>query len=183
MKKTLFICVLILCMFLCSCSDLSKYVDILDKWQTPKDFTVNLYKEDGTKIDLDRLNYKLTDDNVVWEPACMPVSYFSITNNTDQDFTYTMLLDIMEVKNHLPEVVDYALIPDAKLGDITRDSLKTINLSPLKDGINDIGVSDVVLAPNSTNYYAIVFFMDETAGNEYQHGDFSPVLNVTVNKQ
>ena len=183
MKKTVLSCVLILCMLLCSCSDLSKFIDILDKWQTAKDFTVNLYKEDGTKIDLDRLNYKLTDDNVAWEPACMPVSYFSITNNTDQDFTYTMLLDIKEVKNYLPEVVDYALVPDAKFGDITRDSLKTITLSPLKDGINDIGVSDVVLAANSTHYYAIVFFMDEAASNEYQGGYFSPILNVTVNKQ
>ena len=174
MKKTVLFCILVLCVSLVSCSTLTEYADALDKWLNPNDLTVNLYELDGIIVDLEESNYELP--NRPWEPAVNQVHYFSITNNTDHDITYTVLLEIKDVEYNLTEVVDYAVIQGAKYED--HISLKNYRLKSLNDGTNDMGINNVVIASGSTQYYAIGFYMRPEAGNEYMGGDFNAVLDV-----
>ena len=140
-----------------------------------QEYSVRLHNKNGEAVDLETLNYELP--NEYWEPGHTEVFYFSITNNTDQDLRYTVMLDIQEVKQNLTEVIDYVLIPDAQFGDVT--SLNAYNLIALNNGINDININDIVIPSVTAHYYAIAFRMQESAGNSYQNGDFASYLIVS----
>ena len=176
MKKIVSICILILCMSLVSCSTIQGYVDALDKLLNPSALTVALYDADGKIVDLERSNYELP--NKCWEPDINQVHYFSVTNNTDHDITYTVILEIKEVEHNLTEVLDYTVIQGAKYED--NISLKNYSLYPLMDGTNDTGINNVVIPSGSTQYYAIGFYMHPNAGNEYQNANLKTFLDVKI---
>ena len=177
MTKIVSICILILCMSLVSCNTLMGYIGAGGSLSAPNDLTVNLYDADGKAIDLERSNYELPNHSC-WEPAISVVHYFSITNNTDHDVTYTVSLEIKDVEHDLTEVVYYAVIKGAKYKDTI--SLENYSLKSLNDGTNDV-VNNVVIPSGSTQYYAIGFYMSPSAGNQYQGGDFKAVLDVKIN--
>lgn len=114
----------------------------------------------------------------LWEPGKTEVVYFSIKNNGSLDLKYQVALDVLDTDGDqdLYEVMKYAIVGDAKYGDIT--VWDATNARSAQLGINKVQAKNVTLAAGSEHFFALSVHMDETAGNEYQGGQIDFDLKV-----
>ena len=107
------------------------------------------------------------DANILWEPGYTSVVYLSIKNNGSLALKYTVAIEVTQVSDHnLAEVMEYAVTPDAKYGDVTSwaGNGSKIENAP---GTNKTGYADIELAPGAEHFFALSIHMLEEAGNEY----------------
>ena len=174
MKKIRLLALLLVCLSLFSCDMLPDFVTEIFKPTPP--LALSLYGADGTVTDITDAKYDLVSNP---EPGIFEVRYFSVTNNTDGELTYDLSLMITDVENNLLDVCTYQIVPGARLGDIDRTSGYTYTIeTPLLEGLQKSDIRGITIPANSTDYYAILFYMDTTAGNEYQGSDCLAVLEV-----
>ena len=110
----------------------------------------------------------------LWEPGKTQVAYLAIKNNGNLDLKYTVGLNVVDVKNSLYKVMEYAIVPDADAN----------NQVTAWNGGNSVvvgtqSVSDAVeLKVGETHYFALAIHMDEMAGDRYQGGEVNFDLTV-----
>lgn len=107
------------------------------------------------------------DANIKWEPGYTSVVYLSIKNNGTLALKYKVAVEITDASTHnLAEVMEYAVTPDAKYGEVTSwadNGTKFANLL----GINETDYQDVQLLPGEEHFFALSIHMDELAENKY----------------
>jgi len=102
----------------------------------------------------------------LWEPGKTQVAYLSIKNNGSLDLKYKVAIDVKNVAKDLYEVMEYAITPDAKFGEVTAWSGGTeVNL-----GVNASQANDVTLKVGEEHFFALSVHMQEEAGNQYMDG-------------
>ena len=110
----------------------------------------------------------------LWEPGKTQVAYLAIKNNGNLDLKYTVGLNVVDVKNSLYKVMEYAIVPDADAN----------NKVTAWNGGNSVVLGtqsvsrDVELKAGETHYFALAIHMDEMAGNRYQDGEVNFDLTV-----
>ncbi len=116
----------------------------------------------------------LNDTNTLWEPGKTQTVYLSIKNNGNLDLKYKVALDVKNPAGgqNLYEVMEYAITPDAKYGDVSGWSGNGTKVVP---GLNDTKVNselvnDVALRAGEEHFFALSIHMDELAGNTYKSG-------------
>lgn len=110
----------------------------------------------------------------LWEPGKTQVAYLAIKNNGNLDLKYTVALNVVDVKDSLYKVMEYAIVPDA---DATNKVTAWNGGTSVVVGTQS--VSDAVeLKVGKTHYFALAIHMDEMAGNRYQGGEVNFDLTV-----
>ena len=102
----------------------------------------------------------------LWEPGKTQVAYLSIKNEGSLDLKYKVAIDVKNVSKNLYEVMEYAITPDAKFGDVTSWT-EGSNVVP---GVNVTEAVDVALKAGEEHFFALSVHMEEEAGNEYMNG-------------
>ncbi len=121
-------------------------------------------------------NGSIAQDNnaeTLWEPGKTQVAYLAIKNNGNLDLKYTVGLNVVNVKNDLYEVMEYAIVPDAQYGSVT----SWTSGNSVVIGTQSVS-GDVELKKGEIHYFALAIHMDEEAGNKYQEGEVDFDLTV-----
>lgn len=130
---------------------------------------VELYQwtDASTKAAISQSKAPVFDANILWEPGYTSVVYLSIKNNGTLALKYTVAIEVTQVSEHnLADVMEYAVTPDAKYGDVTSwagNGSKFENAP----GMNKTNRQDIELAPGAEHFFALSIHMLEEAGNEY----------------
>ncbi len=130
---------------------------------------VELYKwtDATTATAISESKAPVFDSNILWEPNYTSVVYLSIKNNGSLALKYKVAVEITDASTHnLAEVMEYAVTPDAKYGEVTSwagNGTKFTNLL----GINETDYQDVQLLPGEEHFFALSIHMDELAENKY----------------
>lgn len=114
----------------------------------------------------------------LWEPGKTQVAYLSIKNNGSLDLKYTVAVDVRDAdgEQDLYEVMQYAIINDAKYADVTAwDAANGVSVVP---GANATQANDVALKAGEEHFFALSIHMLEEAGNEYMNGQVDFDLRV-----
>lgn len=107
------------------------------------------------------------DSNILWEPGYTSVVYLSIKNNGSLALKYKVAIEVTSVSNHnLADVMEYAVTPDAKYGDVTAWAGNGTKIENAP-GINETNYQDIVLAPGAEHFFALSIHMLEEATNKY----------------
>lgn len=112
----------------------------------------------------------------IWEPGKTQTVYFSLKNEGSLDLKYKVDILVKNPANskNLYEVMEYAITPDAKYGEVdTWTTGKNVVL-----GVNETEAKDVALKTGEEHFFALSVHMDEEAGNEYMNGEVSFDINV-----
>lgn len=112
----------------------------------------------------------------LWEPGKTQVAYLYIKNAGNLALKYTVALDVEDISSDLYEVMQYAITPDAKNGDVTE--WVAANGEKVIPGIQTVTDGDIIMEPGDTHYFALSIHMDEQAGNKYQNGEVEFDLTV-----
>ena len=105
----------------------------------------------------------------LWEPGKTQVAYLSIKNEGNLDLKYKVAIDVINPEDgkNLYEVMEYAITPDAKAGEVTAWNGGT----GVVPGINYTkDYNDIALKANEEHFFALSVHMLEEAGNQYQEG-------------
>ena len=114
----------------------------------------------------------------LWEPGKTQVAYLSIKNNGSLDLKYTVAVDVRDAdeEQDLYEVMQYAIINDAKYADVTAwNAANGVSVVP---GVNATQADDVALKAGEEHFFALTIHMREEAGNEYMNGQVDFDLRV-----
>lgn len=104
----------------------------------------------------------------LWEPGKTQVAYLSIKNNGSLDLKYKVAVDVTNPADgkDLYEVMEYAITPDAKYGEVNAWTTGT----NVVEGTNTTAANDVALKAGEEHFFALSIHMEEEAGNEYMNG-------------
>lgn len=115
----------------------------------------------------------------LWEPSYMQLRYFDVSNVGSLDFGYRLCLRPEAGFSDLAQVLDVYCAPVDE-GDVVTRDLKGLTylgtLAQLQDGL----LASDVLDSGSSQRYALVIRMQESAGNQYKGmdlGNFQIVLD------
>lgn len=107
------------------------------------------------------------DANILWEPGYTSVVYLSIKNNGSLALKYKVAIEVTSVSHdNLAEVMEFAVTPDAKYGDVTAWAGNGTKIENAP-GINETDYQDIILAPGAEHFFALSVHMLEEATNEY----------------
>lgn len=132
---------------------------------------VELYKwtDAATKTPISSSKAPVFDADIVWEPGYTEVVYLSIKNNGTLTLKYKVAIDVTAIsEENLAEVMEYAITPDAKYGDVTAWAGNGTKIENAP-GINPTNYEDIELAPGAEHFFALSVHMLEEAGNEYKN--------------
>lgn len=128
---------------------------------------VELYQwTDATsKKNISDSNDPIFTDDILWEPGKTQVVYLSIKNAGSLALKYKVSLNVTEVStDSLTDVMEYAISPDAKYGEVTSWVGNGIKVSA---GSNPTSANDVELLPGEEHFFALSVHMIDEANNDY----------------
>ena len=125
--------------------------------------------------------------DTLWEPGKTQIAYLKLVNNGNLWLKYSVAIDVKNNVKDLYKVLKYAIIPDAKYGEVDKAAFDAVaaQMAAVTLGAQPTA-ADVEMAPGAEHYFALCVHMDEDAGNEYQEGsvDFDmTVLATQLNKE
>ena len=130
---------------------------------------VELYQwtDANTATAISENNNPVFDSNILWEPGYTSVVYLSIKNNGKLALKYSVAIKVTDVSTHnLAEVMEYAVTPDAKYGDVTAWAGEGTKIENAP-GMNETDYQDIELLPGEEHFFALSIHMLEEAQNKY----------------
>ena len=125
----------------------------------------------------------------LWEPGKTQVAYFKLENTGSLNVKYRVNLNVTSIDKNLNEVLEYAIVPDAKMPDYATSAAALTSWedgNPVVPGVNNTEVSNVYLPANpadpadSVDYFALYIHMDADADISYMGGSIGFDINVEV---
>jgi len=106
----------------------------------------------------------------LWEPGKTQTVYLSIKNAGSLDLKYMVALEVYDVDKDIIKVLEYAITPDAKYGDVDgwEGNGVKVNKGTNIAKVGTVDSKDVVLESGEEHFFALSVHMLEEAGNEYQ---------------
>lgn len=195
---------LVLCLVMLGGSSLAWYSDVVSAEQNKIETGVMEVKLSMWDGDCDNYDIEITENSdpifdtdngvkdstkTLWEPGKTQVAYFKLANSGDLDVKYRVNLNVTSIDKNLNEVLEYAIVPDAKMPDYATSAAALTSWeggNPIVPGVNNTEVSNVYLPANpadpadSVDYFALYIHMNADADISYMGGSIAFDINVEV---